>query len=242
MVDETTITAKRLAVSVIGGAVVIGLVLFTLTRIYLPEPSDSVFGGPVEREGGPNYADQAREVFDCLRDREWRQSQFVEEHGEVGIPLTALWRFVEDEEVRYELWKHEQSPVGFERVRAARVDAERLAEAISESGNEFGAEIFPDRRYLFTVDRTTQSIMDSGTLISSDNGNIISSSGFLTGPRGATGNWDLVVNTKSGEVIGTIAGSDSWISVRSGFKDRSLTVFAELDQCTMQQRRARYRY
>ena len=224
----------RLTVSVIGGAVVVGLILFALARLYVPETSNLVSGGPVERNDGPSAAEQARAISECLRDREWRQSQFVKQHGEVEIPIGSIWSFVGDEEARFDLWQHEQNPIGFERLRAARVDTERLSRAISESGNAFGVEVFPDRRYLFTVNRTTRSTIDDATLVSA--------SGFLAGSHGATGDWNVTVNETSGEVIGTVDGSDSWTSIRVGIEDSSLTVFAEIDQCRRQQRLREYSF
>lgn len=218
----------RLAVSIISGAAIAGLVLLTLAGIYGHETRNLVFGGPIEREHESSAADRLRAVSECWRNREWRQDQFIKQHGEIDIPVEAVWTFVADEEATSELWKQRQSPVGFERLRAARVDPERLLDAISEPGNVFGAEVFPDRRYLFTVDRTSQSTIGVETLVTA--------SGFLAGSSGTTGEWGMTVNASSGETIGTIDGSDSWTSIRVGIEDRSLTVFAEIDQCRRQQR------
>jgi hypothetical protein len=221
-------------VSVIGGVVVVGLVLLALARLYLPESRNLVFGGPVEPNDGPSAAKQAQAISECLRDRERRRSQFVKQHGEVEIPVGSVWSFVGDEEARFELWKHKQNLIGFERLRAARVDTERLSRAISESGNAFGVEVFPDRRYLFTVNGTTRSTINDATLVSAH--------GFLAGSHGATGDWNITVNETSGEVIGAVDGSDSWTSIRVGIEDSSLTVFAEIDQCRRQQRLREYSF
>ena len=217
----------RLSASIIGGAVVTGLLLFALAGIYGPETRNLILGGPIEQQDGPSAADELQAVSECMRDRAWQEDQFVEQHGELDVPVEPVWAFVADEEVAYELWKQQQSPVGFHRLRAARVDRERLSDAVSKTGNVFGAEVFPDRRYLFTVGRTTQSTTDAGTLVTA--------SGVLAGPWGATGEWSMTVNATSGETIGTIDGSDSWISIRVGIEDRPLAVFAEIDQCNRQQ-------
>lgn len=171
VVTETQVKLMRLTVGVIGGTVVVGLALFAFANIYGPETYNLVFGGAVEGEDGLSAEDQSQAVSDCLRDREWREDQFIEKYGEVEIPAEAVWGFATDEEASLELWKQRQSPVGFERLRAARVDAGRLSNALSETGNQFGAEVFPDRRYLFTVDRTTQTTIGADTLVTA--------SGFL---------------------------------------------------------------
>ena len=227
IVAGTNDKVTRLLASIIGGALVAGLVLLALAGIYGPETRNLVFGGPMERHDGPSAEDMLKAVSECSRDREWQQNQFIKQHGELDIPVEPVWTFVADEEATYELWRQRQSPVGFQRLRAARIDLQRLSDTISETGNVFGAEIFPDRRYLFTVGRTRQSTIDTETLVSA--------TGVLAGPSGATGEWSMTVNARSGETIGTIDGSDSWISIRVGIEDRSLAVFAEIDQCSRQQ-------
>jgi hypothetical protein len=217
----------RLLASTIGGALVAGLVLFALAGNYGLETRNPILGGPLERDNGPSAADKSKAVSECLRDREWQHDQFIKQHGQLDIPIEPVWTFVADEEAKYELWQQQQSLVGFQRLRAARIDVEQLSNAISETGNVFGAEVFPDRRYLFTVGRTRQTIIDTETLVSA--------TGVLAGPSGATGEWSMTVNALSGETIGTIDGSDSWIRIRVGIEDRSLAVFAEVDQCSRKQ-------
>lgn len=216
----------RLLASIFGGALVAGLIVSALAGIYGPESGSLIFGGPMERRDSPRAEGSLKPVSECLRDREWRQDRFIKQRGEFDIPVEPVWTFVADEEATHELWKQQQSPSGFQRLRAARIDLGRLSEAISKAGNVFGAEVFPDRRYLFTVDKTQHSTIDTETLVSA--------TGVLAGPSGETGEWSMTVNLRSGETIGTIDGSDSWISVRAGMEDRSLAVFAEIDQCSRQ--------
>ena len=211
-----------------------GLILFSLAHLYLPETRGLVFGGPVEKKDKPSVEEQLKAVSECLRDREWRQSQYVERHGEIDIPVESVWRFVDEQEVVYELWKHRQSAVGFERLRPARVDIERLVKAISEQDTKVGVEVFRDRQYLLTVDKTSKtSIHDS---------DFVSASGPIAGPSGQYGDWRITVNISSGEVIGTLDASDSWTQILTGTEDRSLTVFAEIDQCERQQRLRGYSF
>lgn len=217
-----------------GSAIVVGLVLLALMRIYAPESHNLISGRPIERKDGPSASELAKRVSDCLRDRKRRQGQFIKQYGQVEIPVQAVWSFLEDEEARQEISKRNQISGGFDRLRAARVDSESLADAISFEGSVFGIEVFPDRRYLLTTARATQSTISGEVLTSS--------SGTLEGSRGAAGDWHITVNTTSGDVIGTIDGSDSWISLFAGIEDSSLTVFAEIDQCRRKQRLREYSY
>ena len=206
-----------------GAAVVVVLFLAALSAIYGPETVNLVNSGPIERDSAWTEKDILKEIQECFQERERRRNEFNEANTRIEITAEPLWTFVPDDEVRYELWKERDAPLNFDRVRAARAHADRLLAAISNEGETFGIETFPDRKYLLLVDRVRRTTVDDQE--------IVTSSGALRDSYGDTGDWRITTSGSIGSALGTINAPDSWIRIRGSSEDESLTVFGEIDQC-----------
>ena len=226
--------ATRFALSIVLAAAIVGLLVFAFSALYMPETRNLVAGGEVERNDNRSDTDRAQRVAQCLRDRAWRRAPFVETYGESEIIGESLWNFVDDREASYELFKRRQSSVKFERLRVVRVNFDNLAAAIEVVGSEFEAEIFPDRVYRFSVTHSHLTVIDGQS--------VLSASGRLSDPYGASGRWSMTLNRALRLVSGTIDAPDSWIRILIGTEDPALAVFGEIDQCEVQQRRRDYTY